>query len=185
MEDPLRPMDTPRPATDWRRERDVFNLYAAFQDIPLFDNLGSSPDTHSFPADFVPKPASDASLAAFAQLAAMRLQAQRSMISLLDGQYQYILAEATPKTSLRFDSPLNKSLDLLLGNVRIPRNWGLCERVLDASALAEGDPGIIIIKDLSQSRLHENRSYVKEGPKFRWYETASHEYCSNILLTFE
>ena len=169
MEDPIRPQDTPRPATDWRRERDVFNLYAAFQDIPLLDNLGCSPDTHSFPADFVPKPASDASLAAFAQLAAMRLQAQRSMISLLDSQYQYILAEATPKTSLRFDSPLHKNLDILLGNVRIPRNWGLCERVLDPLALAEGDPGIIIIKDLSQSRLHANRSYVREGPKFRFY----------------
>ncbi|KAF1841778.1 uncharacterized protein K460DRAFT_173295 [Cucurbitaria berberidis CBS 394.84] len=169
MEDPLPPLGAPKPVADWRRERDVFDLYAAFQEIPRIDNLGCSPDTHSFPDDFVPRPASDASLAAFAQLAAMRLQAQRSMISLLDGQYQYILAEATPKTSLRFDSPLNKNLDILLGNVRIPRNWGLCERVLDPFALAEGDPGIIIIKDLSQSRLHENRSYVKEGPKFRFY----------------
>ncbi|CAO2657601.1 Nn.00g037270.m01.CDS01 [Neocucurbitaria sp. VM-36] len=169
MECLLTPLGTPKPSTDWRRERDVFNLYAAFQDIPRIDNLGFSPDTHSFPADFVPRPASDASLAAFAQLAAMRLQAQRSMISLLDGQYQYILAEATPTTSLRFDSPLNKNLDILLGNVRIPRNWGLCERVLDPVALDEGDPGIIIIKDLSQSPLHENRSYVKDGPKFRFY----------------
>ncbi|KAJ4373932.1 hypothetical protein N0V83_002671 [Neocucurbitaria cava] len=169
MEDPLPPLDTPKPAVDWRRERDVFNLYAAFQDIPRIDNLGFSPDTHSFPADYVPRPASDASLAAFAQLAAMRLQAQRSMISLLDGQFQYILAEATPKTSLRFDSPLHKNLDILLGNVRIPRNWGLCERVLDPLALAEGDPGIIIIKDLSQSREHQNRSYVKDGPQFRFY----------------
>ncbi|KAH7402409.1 hypothetical protein BKA66DRAFT_435834 [Pyrenochaeta sp. MPI-SDFR-AT-0127] len=170
MEEPLLPVHPPStPVSDWRRERDVFNLYAAFQDIPRIDNLGCSPDTHSFPSDFVPKPATDASLAAFSQLAAMRLQAQRSMISLLDGQYQYILAEATPNTSLRFDSPLNKNLDILLGNVRIPRNWGLCERVLDPSALEDGDPGIIIIKDLSQSRQHENRSYVKEGPKFRFY----------------
>lgn len=169
MEDLLVPLHPPASVPDWRRERDVFNLYAAFQNIPRIDNLGCSPDTHSFPSDFVPKPATDASLAAFSQLAAMRLQAHRSMISLLDGQYQYILAEATPKTSLRFDSPLNKNLDILLGNVRIPRNWGLCERVLDASALEEGDPGIIIIKDLSKSPQHENRSYVKDGPKFRFY----------------
>lgn len=169
MEDPLIPLDIPKAVNDRKRERDVFNLYAAFQDIPRIANLGCSPDTHSFPADFAPKPASDASLAAFAQLAAIRLQAQRSMISLLDGEYQYILAEATPKTSLRFDSPLNQNFDILLGNVRIPRNWGLCERVLDPQALADGDPGIIIIKDLSQSPLHENRSYVKEGPQFKFY----------------
>lgn len=91
------------------------------------------------------------------------------MISLLDGNYQYILAEATSKTSLRHDPSKQKDLDILLGNVRIPRNWGLCERVLDSVAVATGDPGIIIINDLSQSELHANRSYVREGPKFRFY----------------
>lgn len=91
------------------------------------------------------------------------------MISLIDGHYQYILAEATPLTPLRSDSPLNKNVDILLGNVRIPRNWGLCEQVLDPVALANGDPGIIIINDLSQSGPHCKRSYVKEEPYFRFY----------------
>jgi GAF domain-containing protein len=102
-------------------------------------------------------------------LAAMRLGAQRSMISLLDGQSQYILAEATPSTSLRRNSRQEKNLDILLGNVRIPRNWGLCELVLDPVALAEGDEGIVIIKDLSTSCCHMDRSYVKDGPQFRFY----------------
>jgi hypothetical protein len=110
-------------ASDVKRERDVFNLHAAFQDIPNIQNLGYSPDTHSIPSDYVPKQASDASLAAFCQLAAMRLNAARSFISLIDDKYQYILAEATPKTSLRADSPLNKSNDLGFGNVRLPRRY--------------------------------------------------------------
>lgn len=165
MEKPLCPRE---PGPYWKRERDVFDLYAAFQDIPQIDNLGPDPNTSSFPPDFVPKPTPDASLAAFAQLAAIRLCAQRSMISLIDGQYQYILAEATPQTPLRANlSP--KSSDILLGNVKIPRNWGLCEQVLDPGALANGDPGIIIIKDLSQSRQHECRSYVLGEPHFKFY----------------
>lgn len=137
--------------------------------VPRIDNLGPDPDTHSFPADFAPKPASDASLAAFAQLAAIRLGAQRSMISLIDAKYQYILAEATPKTPLRSNSSPGKDIDILLGNVKIPRNWGLCEQVLNPAVLADGDPGIIIVKDLAQSRQHENRSYVKGEPHFRFY----------------
>ena len=40
MEDPLLPHE---PIPDWKRERDVFDLYAAFQDIPRIENLGKSP----------------------------------------------------------------------------------------------------------------------------------------------
>lgn len=158
MEDPL---ITPQPPSDPKRERDVFKLYAAFQDIPNVQNLGCSPDTHSIPSNYVPKPAPDASLAAFCQLAAMRLQTARSLISLLDDNYQYILAEATPQTSLRANSTLNS--DLGFGNVRLPRRWGICEKVLDPAALAEGHEGIILINDFSQDNQYAKRSYVKDG----------------------
>jgi hypothetical protein len=82
MEDPL---TTPRkPLADLKREKDVFSLYAAFQDIPTIEDLGPHPDTHAIPSSYVPQHAADASLAAFCQLAAMRLEASRSLISLLD-----------------------------------------------------------------------------------------------------
>lgn len=115
------PYHLPKSAADARRERDVFSLYAAFQDIPCIENLGCSPNTHSLPSEYAPKSAADASLAAFCQLAAMRLNASRSLISLIDDKYQYILAEATPNTSLKADSPLNKANNLGFGNVRLPR----------------------------------------------------------------
>jgi hypothetical protein len=117
---------------DVKRERDVANLHAAFRDIPDINNLGCSPDTHSIPNDYVPKQASDASLAAFCQLAALRLNAARSLISLIDDKYQYVLAEATPHTSLRAASPLNKSNDLGFGSVRLPR------RYVDSCAIKRG-----------------------------------------------
>jgi hypothetical protein len=113
MEDPLRMTE---PSAAFRRERDVLNLFAAFKDIPSIEDLGYSPDTHAIPSSHIPKPAPDASLAAFCQLAAIRLQASRSMISLIDEKSQYILAEATPRTSLKFDSPLNRTVDLGFGS---------------------------------------------------------------------
>jgi hypothetical protein len=115
--------DHPRSASDMKRERDVFSLHAAFRDIPHFENLGPSPEGHDIPSSYAPKPAADSSLAAFCQLAAMRLNAARALISLIDYEYQYILAEATPKTSLKADSPLNKGDDLIFGNIRLPRRY--------------------------------------------------------------
>jgi hypothetical protein len=161
MEDPA---NTPKSAADIRRERDVFNFYTAFQHIAHIEDLGYSPETHLIPSEYVPKPASDASLAAFCQLAAMRLQAARSLISLIDDKYQYILAEATPRTSLRADSALNRNLDLGFGNVKLPRRWGICERVLDPANLIRDHDGIVIINDLSKSEQHSKRTYVKDGP---------------------
>lgn len=158
----------PKSGYDVRRERDVFGLYAAFEDIPHIESLGPSPDTHAIPSDYVPKSAADPSLAAFCQLAAMRLNSARSLISLIDDKYQYILAEATPNTSLRTDSPLNKANDLGFGNVRLPRRWGVCERVLDPEAAAEGNDGIVIINDFTKHEQYSNRSYVRDGP-LRFY----------------
>jgi hypothetical protein len=45
----------------------------------------------------------------------------------------------------------------------------LCDKVLDPVALDEGNPGVVIIKDLSQSEQYANRNYVKDSPKFRFY----------------
>jgi hypothetical protein len=70
---------------------------------------------------------------------------------------------------LRVDSPLNSNSDLFLGTARVHRSWSLCERVLDPVALDEGDPGVVIIQDLSQMEQYANRTYVKDGPKFRFY----------------
>jgi signal transduction histidine kinase len=172
--------EMPVPA-GFRRERDVHNLFAAFRDIPSVEDLGDSPDTSTIPSNYSPRPASDASLAAFCQLAAIRLQASRSLISLIDDKTQYILAEATPRTSLKFDSPLNRTVDLGFGNVCLPRRWGICERVLDPVALAEGEKGVIIINDLSKSNLHAARTYVKDGP-LRFYAGVPLIACSGNIV---
>ncbi|KAF2000260.1 hypothetical protein P154DRAFT_205033 [Amniculicola lignicola CBS 123094] len=154
-----------------KRERDICKLYGpALRDIPSV-KLGPSADTCCLPADYVPHGAPDSALTAFAQLASLRVGAARAMISLIDHQTQYILAEATPNTSLSF-SPLDTSGDMWLGNVRIPRSWGVCESVLDidsAKLEEENEIGAVIINDLAEAEKYAGRTYVHEGPRVRFY----------------
>jgi hypothetical protein len=107
-----------------KRERDVFLLYgAAFRDIPHLDELGPDSETCSLPSHHVPQQSQDSTLSALAQLATLRLGAGRAMISLIDGQRQFILAEATPNISIHPETPGDTPSSLWLGSVSIPRTW--------------------------------------------------------------
>jgi hypothetical protein len=111
---------TRKPVSEERRQRDVFLLYgAAFRDIRQLDDLDSNPALPG--SDYVARPSPDATLTALAQLATYRLGAGRAMISLVDDNRQYVLAEATPNMSLRPEAPGDAPSTLWLGNVSIPR----------------------------------------------------------------
>ena len=98
----------------------MFLLYgAAFRNIRLLDDFGSNPALPG--SNYVARPSPDATLTALAQLATYRLGAGRAMISLVDDNRQYILAEATPDMSLRPEAPGDAPRTLWLGNVSIPR----------------------------------------------------------------
>jgi signal transduction histidine kinase len=163
-----------KPVSEEKRKRDLFLLYgAAFRDLPHLDELGPNSETCSLPGDHVPRISSDSTLTALAQLATFRLAAGRAMISLLDDERQYILAEATPNMSLRPESPGNAPSTLWLGSVSIPRTWGMCEKVLniDLRALQTNEYPAIVIRDLKESVEHANRSYIKES-SVRFYASA-------------
>jgi hypothetical protein len=113
-----------KPISEEKRERDVFLLYgAAFRDIPHLDELGPNSETCSLPGHHVPKTSRDSTLTALAQLATFRLGAGRAMISLVDDQRQYILAEATPNMSVQPGTSSDTPSTLWLGSVSIPRTW--------------------------------------------------------------
>jgi len=141
-----------------RRERDVLLLYgAAFREIPRMDDA----------SNHTPRPSSDSTLTALCQLTAIRLGAQRCMISLLEGDRQHILAEATPDFDLSVlpDSHRPTSNTLWLGNVSIPRSWGLCKQVVD---VIPDEDLILITNDLSQGS-HLPFQYVRTDPHARFY----------------
>lgn len=142
---------------DMRRERDVLLLYgAAFRNIPHVDNL----DSH------IARPSLDSTLTALCQLTAIRMGGQRSMISLLDEERQHILAEATCDLSLRPEAPADAPETLWLGNVSIPRSWGLCEKVLDLNTKEEK---VLVINDLAEDGRSCFRDDVQNNPDMRFY----------------
>lgn len=120
-----------------KRERDIRLHYgAALRNIPHVEDLA----TH------VPHPSRDSTLTALCQLTAIRMGAQRAMISLLDVERQHILAEATRDLCLRPENLTAGQNALWVGSVSIPRHLGLCENVLDPSL----EDHILVINDLSK-----------------------------------
>ncbi|KAL5046172.1 hypothetical protein BDW71DRAFT_182263 [Aspergillus fruticulosus] len=95
---------------------------------------------------FVPAPSSDNALTSFAQLGAMRLGAQRAIISLFGPTNQYILAEAT-------GSPDD---ELRLGCCVLPRENGICTEMTNPSSERPDTTifrnGALIIPDLEEDK---------------------------------
>lgn len=176
-------MSLPRPASrikalsEKKRVREVLHYVAAYRDLPHLEGLDSGPEASHLSPDHSPRLSTDSTLTALCQLTALRLNAQRALISLIDEKYHYILAEATAQTSLRGGAPPSEGpSSLWLGSVRIPRSWGVCEEVLalDAghTAAVEG-ASVIINKDLLDDDRYAQRTYVHHGPKLRFYAGAA------------
>jgi hypothetical protein len=165
-----------KPTSEKKRERDVLQYVAAYRDLPFLDELGPEPDSYHLPAAYQARPSSDSTLTALAQLAALRLNAQRALISLIDDKRQHVLAEATPRLPLRRTPSGDAHNPLWLGSVSIPRTWGVCEQVLGinpGSSAQHPATTVIINKDLLDSKPHAHRTYVRDGPRVRFYAGAA------------
>ncbi|KFY90738.1 hypothetical protein V500_04985, partial [Pseudogymnoascus sp. VKM F-4518 (FW-2643)] len=139
------------------RERDLYQYYQP----------SSSP---GFEPDHIPKSSYDTTLSAFAQLATLRLNTRRALISLIDRTNQYILAEATQTLSLQSDSVHNDQDELWFGCTTLTRSQGLCEEALGVVP----SPGPrrllpLIINDLTQDARLKDRPFVTSRPSLRFY----------------
>ena len=120
---------------------------------------------------FLPRSSRDTALTAFAQLGALRLNASRALISLIDSKTQYILAEATRSLSLQSDTRHDQSDSLWLGAVAIPSRRGICGFMLDGlqrGGLSEsGDPlpEVLVINDMREVGQFAQCSWVVSGPQ--------------------
>ncbi|KAI0450772.1 hypothetical protein F5B21DRAFT_528663 [Xylaria acuta] len=81
----------------------------------------------------------DPILTALVQLGACRTGASRAFISLFDQAYQYTIAEATPKSSLRCDPGKDGTPcePFWLQGTAIPRGNGICQRFLNTTKPVE------------------------------------------------
>ncbi|CAN9277603.1 unnamed protein product [Alternaria alternata] len=146
-----------------KRERDVLLLYgSAFANIPYIEHVPKH----------CPRPAPDAVLTALCQLAAIRLNAERCMVSLLDEESgrQHWLSEATRDLALRPEMPGDAPETLWLGYVSTPQSWGLCKELL---SLSPEDEPVFSIDDLTKDGRSTFRDHIKGIPEMHFFASTA------------
>jgi len=112
----------------------------------------------------------DPILTAHAQLVAWRLNAERSMISLIDEDIQYFVAESTKTLHLddahKHDHPDDA---IWAGCVRVLKAGRLCEHTIAAPVPQSGGPACFEVSDLTQDTRFNQLEFVSGPPNFRYY----------------
>ncbi|SPJ70311.1 related to nik-1 protein (Os-1p protein) [Fusarium torulosum] len=116
----------------------------------------------------------DMILTSLAQLATCRTRTERSLISLFDESKQYIVAEATPTTSL-IPRPKTSGDDVFwLCGTHIARNDGVCDYTLRAIEDTLHEDGsdelpIVVVQDLVTDPRFSSSPYCQPGTFARFY----------------
>jgi len=130
---------------------------------------------------YEPQPSPDRALTAFAQLAVLRLNVDRAMVSLIDTSTQTILAEANREDSHSSEDGVRPPTVLWLGTTTLARQDAVCPACLDgtytAPSTSTGPDGAVlsqttqafIVPDCSLDPRFQNRPYVRDSPFIRFY----------------
>jgi hypothetical protein len=130
---------------------------------PFSLGLGNAVAGEDFKGPLRPKSSPDRALTAFAQLATLRLDCKRSLITFFDRNHQYHLAEATRTTPLQRDVAPDPGDELRYGTSITPKKGSICEHVLSATVNADGcgkdDVSVFVVPDLRQDKRFCNAQY--------------------------
>ncbi|KAI1136371.1 hypothetical protein F5Y05DRAFT_415140 [Hypoxylon sp. FL0543] len=158
--------------TELARQRDLNKYYQPWLDSKRLKTV---------PADTGPdesrtaRCSHDTTLTALAQLAALRLNVKRAMVSLIDASTQIILAEATRTLSLIDERRHAPGDHIWLGNVSLPRQDCMDEHTFGSTTTwkdAEGQDiriASFIVNDTLEDDRFKYRSYVTSGAAVRFY----------------
>jgi signal transduction histidine kinase len=120
-------------------------------------------------------------LTAYAQLSALKLDCQRSFISLIDNERQYIIAEATRTVSLETgETDAGPDDALYLGATSLDIYWGVCPHTISvftstdsslniAAPYVKASQSYYVMNDLSKVPGYETRPYIIGWPHMRYY----------------
>ncbi|KAH0562294.1 hypothetical protein GP486_003012 [Trichoglossum hirsutum] len=155
------------------RERDLYYQPSySPQNATIDDPESHHKSSPLSPPVHVPQSSYDTTLSAFAQLATLRLNTRRALISLIDRTNQYILAEATQTLSLQSDAVHNDQDELWFGCTTLSRSQGLCEKALEIEdRVCVKSRGLwpLIINDLSRDDTFKDHPFVTSHPSLRFY----------------
>ncbi|CAP95682.1 Pc21g07850 [Penicillium rubens Wisconsin 54-1255] len=136
---------------------------------------------HDIPQD-IPSPrlSNDTTLTALTQLGVYRFGCNRSFVSIIDGESQHVISEATASISLR-NKDLHRPDDgIFLGVNTLDLEWGVCphairlftgqdpSQVLDTENITANQTRNII-RDFTKEDFYKDRPYVLDWPFFRFY----------------
>ncbi|CAG8908343.1 unnamed protein product [Penicillium egyptiacum] len=189
-------MDNPhRQTMDYEADRQKREVYRYFQPenpaalnaslLQFDEHVASTADFSGVTSPFVPD-SSDAktsyvqgsspsspntTLTSFAQLAALRLSAQRAFITVLNTDSQFILAEATRNSNLKSSkSSAGEGDTLFAGTSTLPDAWNICqETVAIISDSEDGLYSFLVVNDLQQEERFRGLPFVTQGPHSRFY----------------
>ncbi|KGO74401.1 CheY-like superfamily [Penicillium italicum] len=136
-----------------------------------------STDTIDTPS---PRLSNDTTLTALTQLGVYRFGCNRSFVSIIDGESQHIISEATASISLRNEDHHRPDDGIFLGVNTLDLEWGVCPHAI--RLFTGQDPSQIrdtenitanqtrnIIRDFTKEDFYKDRSYVLDWPFFRFY----------------
>ncbi|KAK5052044.1 hypothetical protein LTR84_002848 [Exophiala bonariae] len=126
-------------------------------------------DSHSHQ----PRSSRDKALTAFAQLGCLRLNAKRGVVTLIDSEKQFIIAEATKSLSLLDDDQHVPGDELWFGNSFVARAQGVSQDAMYPETCTIKDPNgstfsapALIVNDISQHPAYQTRGYAGAGISF-------------------
>jgi hypothetical protein len=124
---------------------------------------------------FRPLASRDTTLTAFAQLAALRLNVRRAMVSLIDSKHQYVLAEATRTLSLVDDTRHAEGDALWLGTTSLAREDAVCQCAFTRQYTVKDEQGntvtstAAVMPDCRLDDDFKDKPYVISEPGVRFY----------------
>lgn len=117
---------------------------------------------------YQPKTSRDKAITAFTQIVALRLNVSRCMVSLIDANNQYVLAEATKDVGTPAE-------ELWLGSAILSRTDAVCEHTFINTCSAPEEDGRLyhtkgmIVNDLRLDERFKDFPYVVKKPGLRFY----------------
>ncbi|KAJ6006414.1 hypothetical protein N7451_004358 [Penicillium sp. IBT 35674x] len=172
------------PPSDSERERiQELSRYYCAVDRPVAKETSDTAPNEAPTGDEQPTASvlsSDITLNALAQLGVYRLGCNRSFVSIIDRDSQFIIAEATKSVSLRITDQHLPDDGVYLGARRLDLQWGVCPHTIrlftsqDLSyaidtANITANQTRYIIRDFRKEDCFKDRPYVREWPHMRFY----------------
>ncbi|KAJ5524175.1 hypothetical protein N7494_010825 [Penicillium frequentans] len=169
----------------WPPEEDLTTTIGPSEDSLSVDSIldDELSETLSVEASRLYSP--NTTLTSFAQLAALRLNAQRAFITILDRDSQYILAEATKTTNVGSSTLFGKKGDnLFAGTSTLLNTWNICHETVNIQSHEQqaGTYPFLIVNDLEQDERFRHLPFVQSEPHSRFYAGTPLTSDSNINL---